>query len=225
MLVHCLLLFLFFFCFNDTATTEIYTLSLHDVLPISISIGPPRCPRSTNSPFFVPTRSSASSSSDPTRCSWGRVAVCTAPPEIEGRTWMSSPSETRESNAATSPFRKTLACSRIWPCSSVTQPSRLGCCRSSDAIPSPMVRPSTSTRPEPPARSLRGGRSFTATMEPESSRTPDNRGWPRSDRALAARASTGAERREAVARLGDRREPGPCQLGELPGKVVEPRSE
>src|SRR5258707_11106051 len=29
---------LFFFFFNDTATTEIYTLSLHDALPIS-----PRC--------------------------------------------------------------------------------------------------------------------------------------------------------------------------------------
>src|SRR3989442_3214066 len=27
-----------FFFFNDTATTEIYTLSLHDALPISISI-------------------------------------------------------------------------------------------------------------------------------------------------------------------------------------------
>src|SRR2546430_7348351 len=27
---------LFFFFFNDTATTEIYTLSLHDALPISI---------------------------------------------------------------------------------------------------------------------------------------------------------------------------------------------
>src|SRR2546426_7801176 len=31
---HSLLLFYFFF-FNDTATTEIYTLSLHDALPIS----------------------------------------------------------------------------------------------------------------------------------------------------------------------------------------------
>src|SRR2546427_1435516 len=30
----CLFFFLFFF-FNDTATTEIYTLSLHDALPIS----------------------------------------------------------------------------------------------------------------------------------------------------------------------------------------------
>src|SRR5450830_1444272 len=30
-------LFLFFFFFNDTATTEIYTLSLHDALPICSS--------------------------------------------------------------------------------------------------------------------------------------------------------------------------------------------
>src|SRR2546421_8010793 len=29
----------FFFFFNDTATTEIYTLSLHDALPISICPG------------------------------------------------------------------------------------------------------------------------------------------------------------------------------------------
>src|SRR2546429_1070321 len=29
-----LLIFFFFFFFNDTATTEIYTLSLHDALPI-----------------------------------------------------------------------------------------------------------------------------------------------------------------------------------------------
>src|SRR2546429_6510074 len=28
--------YFFFFFFNDTATTEIYTLSLHDALPISI---------------------------------------------------------------------------------------------------------------------------------------------------------------------------------------------
>src|SRR3712207_8305920 len=27
-------MYLVFFCFNDTATTEIYTLSLHDALPI-----------------------------------------------------------------------------------------------------------------------------------------------------------------------------------------------
>src|SRR5206468_12193715 len=33
------LLFFFFFFFNDTATTEIYTLSLHDALPISCAGG------------------------------------------------------------------------------------------------------------------------------------------------------------------------------------------
>src|SRR2546421_13110389 len=35
--------FFFFFFFNDTATTEIYTLSLHDALPISLRI----CARSS----------------------------------------------------------------------------------------------------------------------------------------------------------------------------------
>src|SRR5256885_15793952 len=30
--------FFFFFFFNDTATTEIYTLSLHDALPISLAL-------------------------------------------------------------------------------------------------------------------------------------------------------------------------------------------
>src|SRR3712207_8570070 len=34
MSAHCSIISLFFF-FNDTATTEIYTLSLHDALPIS----------------------------------------------------------------------------------------------------------------------------------------------------------------------------------------------
>src|SRR2546430_15496307 len=36
-LLYCIyhfILFFFFFFFNDTATTEIYTLSLHDALPI-----------------------------------------------------------------------------------------------------------------------------------------------------------------------------------------------
>src|SRR5215216_7954858 len=32
------LVLFFFFFFNDTATTEIYTLSLHDALPISASL-------------------------------------------------------------------------------------------------------------------------------------------------------------------------------------------
>src|SRR3712207_7913842 len=33
--IHLILLIVLFFFFNDTATTEIYTLSLHDALPIS----------------------------------------------------------------------------------------------------------------------------------------------------------------------------------------------
>src|SRR5258705_6172570 len=37
---------LFFFFFNDTATTEIYTLSLHDALPILKTV--PRQPRSSS---------------------------------------------------------------------------------------------------------------------------------------------------------------------------------
>src|SRR2546421_12170267 len=36
---------LFFFFFNDTATTEIYTLSLHDALPISNVVSLLRLPR------------------------------------------------------------------------------------------------------------------------------------------------------------------------------------
>src|SRR5215204_3299688 len=38
--------FFFFFFFNDTSTTEIYTLSLHDALPI----GPAGLPRRPGSP-------------------------------------------------------------------------------------------------------------------------------------------------------------------------------
>src|SRR3712207_7255770 len=38
---------IFFFFFNDTATTEIYTLSLHDALPICA------CFHRSNSPFQV----------------------------------------------------------------------------------------------------------------------------------------------------------------------------
>src|SRR5207248_11210613 len=37
--------FLLFFFFNDPATTEIYTLSLHDALPICVGSGGPRVHR------------------------------------------------------------------------------------------------------------------------------------------------------------------------------------
>src|SRR5256885_15927266 len=44
----CCFFFFFFFFFNDTATTEIYTLSLHDALPISLA------PRTAQSKTTVP---------------------------------------------------------------------------------------------------------------------------------------------------------------------------
>ena len=54
-----LLLFVFFF-FNDTATTEIYTLSLHDALPISIQAQLPKLPqlmrRTARSTITTPTK-------------------------------------------------------------------------------------------------------------------------------------------------------------------------
>src|SRR3712207_6861537 len=40
---------MYFFFFNDTATTEIYTLSLHDALPIFVSTHP-RPPRGPDRP-------------------------------------------------------------------------------------------------------------------------------------------------------------------------------
>src|SRR3989442_10245606 len=57
----------FFFFFNDTATTEIYTLSLHDALPISSSscppvrpsICPPRFPTRHRRRSLPPVRSSS----------------------------------------------------------------------------------------------------------------------------------------------------------------------
>src|SRR5256885_9444484 len=59
----CLLHFLyFFFFFNDTATTEIYTLSLHDALPILARSGP-RC----RSPCPCPTGWSPSGRRAPRR--------------------------------------------------------------------------------------------------------------------------------------------------------------
>src|SRR6185295_7786377 len=51
-----------FFFFNDTAPTEIYTLSLHDALPIS---APPRSPATVRWPPPPCTRRSTSASPSP----------------------------------------------------------------------------------------------------------------------------------------------------------------
>src|SRR3712207_7786357 len=53
--------FVFFFFFNDTATTEIYTLSLHDALPICEAS--PCRPSSSTRTSRSPTGSRRSSSS------------------------------------------------------------------------------------------------------------------------------------------------------------------
>src|SRR3712207_8614159 len=59
------------FFFNDTATTEIYTLSLHDALPISSWTSPASCaaPRAA--------KASATSSS-PTSARWTPSPTCCA---------------------------------------------------------------------------------------------------------------------------------------------------
>src|SRR5260221_14757613 len=47
-------LYMFFFFFNDTATTEIYTLSLHDALPISNTFGGVATLTDTETPNPIP---------------------------------------------------------------------------------------------------------------------------------------------------------------------------
>src|SRR5256885_15779110 len=46
----------FFFFFNDTATTEIYTLSLHDALPISRRASAPGCRPGPSGSGLAPPR-------------------------------------------------------------------------------------------------------------------------------------------------------------------------
>src|SRR2546430_12614910 len=46
-----------FFFFNDTATTEIYTLSLHDALPILTCLSPARYRVETDDPVTSPVAS------------------------------------------------------------------------------------------------------------------------------------------------------------------------
>src|SRR2546429_6022623 len=62
--------FVFFFFFNDTATTEIYTLSLHDALPIS----PGRGSHRRRSPPATARRAARRSST----CgnSWRSISSC-----------------------------------------------------------------------------------------------------------------------------------------------------
>src|SRR5258707_6713829 len=72
--MHTCPLFLFFFFFNDTATTEIYTLSLHDALPIFPALLAGRRPRalrtgpsSARTPPSVRRTATGASTSEPDR--------------------------------------------------------------------------------------------------------------------------------------------------------------
>src|SRR3712207_7418756 len=67
--------FLLFF-FNDTATTEIYTLSLHDALPILVRILAPEAPKGCPSAIAPPFGFSLSSSgSIPHSCTQDRKST------------------------------------------------------------------------------------------------------------------------------------------------------
>src|SRR2546427_10943860 len=69
---------MFFFFFNDTATTEIYTLSLHDALPISLhSIPSARCSTIWATVHFPAGARCQSVSGRPAR----------GPSTISGRSW------------------------------------------------------------------------------------------------------------------------------------------
>src|SRR5258707_11939645 len=63
----------FFFFFNDTATTEIYTLSLHDALPISVFL------RRSRAVMKRPLQASA-------RIGRSQVGLLRAPPRSEEHT-------------------------------------------------------------------------------------------------------------------------------------------
>src|SRR3712207_8953148 len=77
-------IFLFFF-FNDTATTEIYTLSLHDALPIW-SRGSSSRTRRSWSTATRPTRRSRSSSRAPRRAGSSTPAASSATSRSEEHT-------------------------------------------------------------------------------------------------------------------------------------------
>src|SRR3989449_11111222 len=74
-------MFFLFFFFNDTATTEIYTLSLHDALPISIhtETGDP-CSSAKVNGKMVPLKDQLRSGDT--------VEISTPPTQVPHRDWL-----------------------------------------------------------------------------------------------------------------------------------------
>src|SRR3712207_3037508 len=72
-------MYFFFFFFNDTATTEIYTLSLHDALPILLIGSPPYStlfPTQNNASLQAPAHSHAAKHPDHTVLrTWRELAL------------------------------------------------------------------------------------------------------------------------------------------------------
>src|SRR3712207_8933978 len=62
--------YVYFFFFNDTATTEIYTLSLHDALPICRARCSPRWATTCSTPTSSSTRSSVTAISRTPSTTW-----------------------------------------------------------------------------------------------------------------------------------------------------------
>src|SRR5260370_31754484 len=99
-----LLFIFFFFFFNDTATTEIYTLSLHDALPISpwpSSVTQARC-GSASSSWRSATRSPRRRSEEHTSELQSHLnLVCRLLLEKKKRKGISRPVTKRQSSSAT----------------------------------------------------------------------------------------------------------------------------
>src|SRR2546426_11112559 len=64
---------IFFFFFNDTATTEIYTLSLHDALPISSRLATRSVGQEAHTRSNLAARCAAATASDMTPASQSRA--------------------------------------------------------------------------------------------------------------------------------------------------------
>src|SRR2546427_10171611 len=91
----------FFFFFNDTATTEIYTLSLHDALPIFSSAFPSmpdrsleretapivRLPATRGAPSQEPGEAASSGRADPRRRASSRTSLGNASGPRRSASW------------------------------------------------------------------------------------------------------------------------------------------
>src|SRR5699024_12726475 len=74
----------FFFFFHDTSPTQIYTLSLHDALPISV-VTPRKCPGR----FAPHKRSPRCSTSTQVKVSWGYISATEGANSKSASCWVS----------------------------------------------------------------------------------------------------------------------------------------